>query len=192
MLNIILFGPPGAGKGTQSDKLISALQLVHFSTGDILRAEIAGGTDLGIKAKSFMDKGELVPDDIVIRMIHHKVEENRNAPGFIFDGFPRTVAQAAALDRLLENENIPVSALVALDVEHQELVKRLMGRGKDSGRPDDQDINIIENRIRVYNNSTIPVMEHYKAVGKLKLVNGMGSIEEIFDRILLVIREINH
>lgn len=192
MLNIILFGPPGAGKGTQSDKLISALQLVHFSTGDILRAEIAGGTDLGIKAKSFMDKGELVPDNIVIGMIHHKVEENRNAPGFIFDGFPRTVAQADALDKMLENENIPVTCLVALEVEHQELVKRLMGRGKESGRPDDQDINIIENRIRVYNNSTIPVMEHYKAVGKLKLVNGMGSIEEIFDRILLVIREINH
>lgn len=192
MLNIILFGPPGAGKGTQSDKLISALQLVHFSTGDILRAEIAGGSELGIKAKSFMDKGELVPDDIVIGMIHHKVEENRSAPGFIFDGFPRTVAQADALDKMLENENIPVTCLVALDVEHQELVKRLMGRGKESGRPDDQDINIIENRIRVYNNSTIPVMEHYKAVGKLKLVNGMGSIEEIFDRILLVIREINH
>jgi adenylate kinase len=192
MLNIILFGPPGAGKGTQSDKIINSLQLVHFSTGDILRAEIAGGTDLGIKAKSFMDKGELVPDDIVIGMIHHKVAENRNAPGFIFDGFPRTVTQAEALDKMLENERIPVSALIALDVEHQELVKRLMGRGKESGRPDDQDISIIENRIKVYNSSTIPVMEHYKAVNKLRLIDGMGSIEEIFDRILLVIKEIKN
>jgi adenylate kinase len=190
MLNIILFGPPGAGKGTQSDKLIDTMHFVHLSTGDILRSEIAAGTQLGIKAKTFMDKGELVPDEVVIGMIHHKLDEHRNAPGFIFDGFPRTVAQALALDKMLAEENIPILALIALDVEHEELVKRLQGRGKDSGRPDDQDINIIENRIKVYTNSTLPVMEHYKAQGKLRLVNGMGTIVDIFSRIMKVIQEV--
>ena len=190
MLNIILFGPPGAGKGTQSDKLIDKMHFVHLSTGDILRAEIATGTELGKQAKAFMDKGELVPDEVVIGMIHHKLVEHRNAPGFIFDGFPRTVAQAVALDQMLEEEQIPIKSLIALDVEHSELVKRLMGRGKESGRTDDQDIKIIENRIKVYEDQTLPVMEHYKKKGKLRLVDGMGSIEEIFDRILQVVKEI--
>ena len=183
MLNIVLFGPPGAGKGTQSDKMIEKFKLVHFSTGDILRAEIASRTDLGLKAKAFMDKGELVPDAVVIGMIKSKILANKNAKGFIFDGFPRTVAQAIELDKLLNSENIPVSVLIALDVEHDELVKRLQGRAKDSGRADDMDINVIENRIDVYNKNTLPVMDFYKEQGKLRLINGIGSIDEIFNRI---------
>jgi len=190
MLNIILFGPPGAGKGTQSDKLIDKMHFIHLSTGDILRAEIKAGTELGIKAKTFMDKGELVPDEVVIGMIHHRIDEHREAPGFIFDGFPRTVAQALALDKMLGVEDIPIKALIALDVEHHELVKRLQGRGMESGRSDDQDINIIENRIKVYKNSTLPVMEHYKAQAKLRLINGMGTIDDIFERISKVIQEV--
>jgi len=190
MLNIVLFGPPGAGKGTQSDKIIEKFKLVHFSTGDILRAEIAGQTELGLKAKAFMDKGELVPDAVVIGMIRSKVLANKSAKGFIFDGFPRTVAQAVELDKLLENEKIPVSVMVALEVEHTELVKRLQGRAKDSGRADDMDINIIENRISVYNKNTLPVMDFYKAQGKLSLIDGIGSIDSIFDRICLVLDSI--
>jgi adenylate kinase len=183
MLNIILFGPPGAGKGTQSDKIIEKFKLVHFSTGDILRAEISSQTDLGLKAKAFMDKGELVPDQVVIGMIKAKVLANKNAKGFIFDGFPRTVAQAVELDKILDEEKIPVTLLIALDVEHSELVKRLQGRAKDSGRPDDMDLKIIENRIDVYNKNTLPVMDFYKDKGKLKLINGIGSIDDIFERI---------
>ena len=191
MLNIVLFGPPGAGKGTQSDKLIDSYELVHFSTGDILRAELAAETELGKKAKAFMEKGELVPDEVVIGMIRAKVLINKGAKGFIFDGFPRTVAQAEALDSLLEAENIPISGMIALDVEHDELVKRLQGRAKVSGRADDADINVIENRIDVYNKSTLPVMDYYKAQGKLQLIDGMGSIEDIFGRIQKAIEEIN-
>jgi adenylate kinase len=190
MLNIILFGPPGAGKGTQSDKLIDTLNLVHLSTGDILRSEIEAQTELGSKAKTFMDKGELVPDTIVIGMINNKISANKTCAGFIFDGFPRTVAQAQALDQMLEDLGIPISALIALDVEHQELIKRLEGRGKLSGRSDDQNLQVIENRIHVYNNSTLPVMDYYKTKGKLKLVDGMGSIEDIFERVMLEIKSI--
>jgi adenylate kinase len=190
MLNIVLFGPPGAGKGTQSDKIIEIYRLVHFSTGDILRAEISSQTELGLKAKSFMDKGELVPDEVVIGMIRSKVLANKNAKGFIFDGFPRTVQQAIELDKLLQGEKIPVSVLVALDVEHNELVKRLQGRAKDSGRADDMDINVIENRIAVYNKNTLPVMDFYKAQGKLRLIDGIGSIDAIFDRICKVLEPI--
>jgi adenylate kinase len=191
MLNIVLFGPPGAGKGTQSDKMIEKFKLVHFSTGDILRAEITAQTDLGLKAKAFMDKGELVPDAVVIGMIKTKVLANKSSRGFIFDGFPRTVAQAAELDKILESENIPITVMVALDVEHNELVKRLQGRAKDSGRADDMDIKIIENRIEVYNKNTLPVMDFYKAQGKLKLVDGIGSIDGIFNRICSAIDGVN-
>jgi adenylate kinase len=187
MLNLILFGPPGAGKGTQSERLIKALNLVHLSTGDILRAEIAAETDLGKRAKSFMDKGELVPDEIVIGMIHHKISENRDVPGFIFDGFPRTVAQAEALDKMLDAEDLSISMLLALEVEYNELIKRLQGRSKESDRPDDKDISIIENRVKVYNNSTLPVMDFYKTQNKLHLINGMGTVEDIFQRIKLAI-----
>jgi adenylate kinase len=190
MLNLILFGPPGAGKGTQSDKIIEKLQLVHLSTGDILRAEMAARTELGKQAQTLIDKGNLVPDEVVIEMVKTRISLHINAPGFIFDGFPRTVAQAEVLDKMLGDQQISISGLIALDVEHNELVKRLQGRGKESGRADDQDINIIENRIKVYNNSTLPVMDYYKKQNKLNLIDGMGTIDDIFARIMTAVEKI--
>ena len=187
MLNLVLFGPPGAGKGTQSEKLIKKYELVHLSTGDILRGELAAKTELGVEAKKFMEKGELVPDSVVIGMIEGKIDQNPDAPGFIFDGFPRTTAQAHALDEMLSKKETSISIMVALEVEHEELVKRLLNRGKDSGRADDQDKSIIENRIKVYNNETAPVIDYYDAQGKFRGVNGMGSIDEIFSRICDVV-----
>jgi adenylate kinase len=183
MINLVLFGPPGAGKGTQSDKLISKYNLIHLSTGDLLRSQIAAGTELGIEAKKLMDQGRLVPDEVVIGMIDAKIQENPNAKGFIFDGFPRTEAQAVALDKLLENNNSSISMMLALEVEEEELVKRLLNRGKDSGRSDDQDENIIRNRIVEYNNKTAPLKKFYQNQGKFKSIEGIGSIDEIFGRL---------
>lgn len=183
MLNIVLFGPPGAGKGTQSEKLIEKYQLVHLSTGDILRAEIANKTKLGLEAKAFMDKGALVPDEVVIGMIASKLDANKNAKGFIFDGFPRTTAQAEALDKLLADRKIPISCMLALEVEHDELVKRLLNRGLTSGRSDDQNPQVIENRITEYNNKTAPVINYYNAQKKFYGIKGMGSIDDIFGRL---------
>ncbi len=183
MLNLILFGPPGAGKGTQAEFLIENFKLIHLSTGDLLRGEIAAGTELGLKAKSIMDKGELVSDDIVIGMIKNKFAENTNAKGFIFDGFPRTVAQAEALDTLLNNNKTPVSAMLSLEVEKNELVNRLLNRGKTSGRSDDQDQTIIENRITEYNNKTLPLKNYYAAQNKHIGIHGMGTINEIASRL---------
>lgn len=183
MLNIVLFGPPGAGKGTQAVKLLEKYQLVHLSTGDILRGELAAKTQLGLEAKSYMDKGELVPDAVVIKMIEGKIDSNADAKGFIFDGFPRTTAQAEALDAMLNKKQVPISVMLALEVEKEELIKRLLLRGKDSGRADDQDQSIIENRIKVYNSETAPVQGYYEAQNKYKGIHGMGSIEEIFDRL---------
>ncbi len=186
MLNIVLFGPPGAGKGTQSEMLIAKYQLVHLSTGDILRGEIAAKSELGTRAKEFMDKGELVPDSIVIGMIENKLDKNKDAKGFIFDGFPRTTAQAQALDKLLEQKGTPISGMIALEVEHNELVKRLLNRGKDSGRADDQNQSVIENRITVYNRETSPLIDYYKAQSKFHSIYGIGSVEEIFGNICKV------
>lgn len=183
MLNIVLFGPPGAGKGTQSEKIIEKYGLAHFSTGDILRAEIKNQTELGKEAKKNMDKGELVPDSVVIGMIGNKIDENKDAKGLIFDGFPRTTAQAEALDTMMSEKGIAISGMVALEVEKDELVARLLNRGKDSGRADDQDQSIIENRIKVYNAETMPVADFYSAQGKFKSIDGMGTVDEIFGRI---------
>jgi adenylate kinase len=180
MLNIVLFGPPGAGKGTQSEKLIEKFQLIHLSTGDLLRSEIAQQTELGLQAKLLMDKGELVPDAVVIGMIRSKLEHNQQANGFIFDGFPRTAAQAEALDNLLSEKNTNISCMLALEVDNEELTKRLLLRGQDSGRADDQNEEIIRNRIKEYNNKTAPLKEFYSAQNKFHAINGFGSIDEIF------------
>lgn len=180
MLNIVLFGPPGAGKGTQSEKLIEKFQLIHLSTGDLLRSEIAQQTELGMQAKLLMDKGELVPDVVVIGMIRSKLEHNKQAKGFIFDGFPRTAAQAEALDNLLSEKNTSINCMLALEVDNEELTKRLLLRGKDSGRADDQNEEIIRNRIKEYNNKTAPLKDFYSAQNKFHAVNGIGGIDEIF------------
>jgi adenylate kinase len=183
MLNIVLFGPPGAGKGTQSEKLISKYGLIHLSTGDLLRGEILQGTSLGLEAKKLMDQGQLVPDEVVVGMIENKLTANPNSKGFIFDGFPRTTKQAEALDAILEKFNAPISMMLALEVEKAELINRLLERGKVSGRPDDANELVIENRINEYNNKTLPLKSYYQAQNKLSTINGIGSIEEIFGAI---------
>jgi adenylate kinase len=190
MLNLVLFGPPGAGKGTQAEFLIESYGLNHLSTGDLLRSEIAEGTKLGLEAQSFMEKGELVPDAVVIGMIKSKLESNNKTKGFIFDGFPRTVDQAKALDNLLNDNGTPISGMLSLEVDKQELIDRLMNRGKSSGRADDQDQSIIENRINVYNQKTLPLIEYYRPQGKHFGINGMGSIEDIAGRLKEVIEKL--
>lgn len=180
-LNIVLFGPPGAGKGTQSAMLIEKYKLIHLSTGDILRGEIAAGTTLGKEAKSLIDQGLLVPDTVVIGMIQNKLDNNADAKGFIFDGFPRTTAQAAALDKLLEERSTAITVMLALEVDDEELMQRLLSRGKISGRSDDQDPNIIQNRIKEYNNKTAPLKDYYREQNKLRVINGVGSIDDIFN-----------
>jgi len=181
MLNIVLFGPPGAGKGTQAKKLIDQYGLIHLSTGDLLRAEIAHGTELGLKAKNIMDRGDLVSDEIVIGMIGNKLNANPNANGFIFDGFPRTTAQAEALDVLLTQKNTAITMMIALEVDNVELTRRLLVRGHESGRADDQNEDIIKNRIKEYNNKTAPLKSYYASKGKFHSVYGIGSIDQIFD-----------
>jgi len=189
MLNLILFGPPGSGKGTQAEKLIEKYGILHISTGDLFRYEIGNNTPLGLEARSYMAKGELVPDAVTIGMLKNKVNANPDARGIIFDGFPRTIAQAEALDTFLDEKNTPVTALVALDVPEDELVVRLLNRGKSSGRPDDNDETIIRNRISVYKSETAQVFDYYAASGKSKLIPGVGSIDEIFNRLVSAIDE---
>lgn len=180
MLNIVLFGPPGAGKGTQSEHLISKYKLTHISTGDLFRKHIGEETTLGKTAQKFMDEGNLVPDEIVIGMVDEKIHNTPNTNGFIFDGFPRTVAQAEALDELMAKNNTQINSMLALVVSEDELMKRLLLRGKTSGRVDDQNETKIKNRISVYNKETTPVAEYYNSQGKLNSVKGAGTIEEIF------------
>lgn len=180
MLNIVLFGPPGAGKGTQSEKLIAKYNLVHLSTGDIFRANIKDETELGKLAKTYMDAGNLVPDEVTINMLAAELDKSPSANGFIFDGFPRTQAQATALDSLLLSKNTSITSMLALEVAEDELKKRLLIRGKDSGRADDQNPEIIQNRINEYNQKTMPVKDFYAAQNKYKGINGIGEIDEIF------------
>ncbi len=182
MLNIVIFGPPGAGKGTQSEKLIEKYNLVHISTGDLLRSEIRGNTQLGTIAKSYIDKGELVPDETIIGMIDNKIESITNAAGIIFDGFPRTVAQAEALEKLLKEYKTNVSVMINLEAPKDELVQRLLKRGQVSGRSDDN-LETIEKRISVYNEQTAPVIEFYKNKKLHKAVKGIGEIDDIFNEI---------
>ena len=186
MLNIVLFGPPGSGKGTQAENIINKYGLKHLSTGDLLRAEIAGRTQLGLKAKKIMDKGELVPDEVVVGMIEKRITAEKDPKGFIFDGFPRTVAQAKSLDEMLTSKKTGIALMISLDVNRQELIDRLLKRGQQQGRSDDN-LETIENRIRVYEDQTTPVMNYYDKQGKAKMIDGIGSIEEIFMRIVKVI-----
>jgi adenylate kinase len=187
MLNIVLFGPPGAGKGTQSQKLIDTYQLIHLSTGDLLRSQIAAGTQLGLQAKTLMDQGLLVPDEVVIGMIDSQLKENRAAPGFIFDGFPRTVPQAVGLDNLMTQNDTAITCMIALEVNEEELTKRLLLRGQTSGRPDDQNETLVRKRVQEYNNKTAPVADYYAGQGKFHAINGIGEIEEIFTHTCAII-----
>lgn len=183
MFNLILFGPPGSGKGTQSDKIVEKYGLVHLSTGNLLRHEIATKTPLGLEAKSFIDKGQLVPDEVVIGMIDTCLHQNIDAKGFLFDGFPRTVAQAIALDKLLSLRKTSISKVIALEVSEEELVSRLLKRGETSGRSDDTNEDVIRNRFQVYKSETEPVAEHYKKLDKFESIKGEGSIDDIFQAI---------
>ncbi len=183
MTNLILFGPPGSGKGTQAAKLVEKYELVHISTGDLFRYEMGNNTPLGQQAKRYIERGELVPDEVTIGMLKNKVDANPNAKGFIFDGFPRTIAQAKALDKLLQDMGTEVTALLSLEVDEEEIIKRILLRGKTSGRADDNDEQIIRNRIEVYNKETSPVFEYYAQKGKALKIPGIGSIDEIFQRL---------
>lgn len=187
MLNIVLFGPPGAGKGTQSERLIGRYNLVHLSTGDIFRVNIKGETELGLLAKSYMDQGNLVPDEVTINMLKSEVLKHENAKGFIFDGFPRTNAQAQALDSFLGSINTEITMMIGLEVAEDELRERLKKRAEVSGRPDDANPEVIQNRINVYKNETAPVKDYYERQGKYIAVDGIGSIDDISDRLYAAI-----
>ena len=187
MINLVLFGKPGAGKGTQADILKKHYELFHISTGDLFRYHIQGSTNLGILAKSYMDKGDLVPDKVTIDMLEETVTQNSNVEGFIFDGFPRTTGQAEALDAFLTNKSMSITATIALEANDKILIERLINRGKTSGRVDDQDENKIRNRFEEYNNKTAPLKSFYSAQGKFYSVNGIGSVEEITQRLTKLI-----
>ncbi len=190
MLNIVLFGPPGAGKGTQSQKLIEDYGLTHISTGDLFRKHLGEGTELGKKAQAFMDEGRLVPDQLVIDMVDDKLQEENNANGIIFDGFPRTIPQAEALDELLNKKSTPIKGMIALSVPDDELISRLLERGKTSGRADDQNREKIATRLQVYQTETLPVANYYEAQGRYESVDGVGGIDTIYERIKQAIEQL--
>ncbi len=183
MVNFLIFGPPGSGKGTQSVRLAEKFNLLHLSTGDMLRAEIAAGTELGKKMSLIMSKGELVPDEVVIEMIANKIDQSKGTAGFLFDGFPRTVAQTESLEKMLNKRGMKIDQMLVLEVGHDELVKRLIARAELSGRPDDKDPSVIENRISVYKEKTEPIIDYCRERGLYQPVNGMGTIDDIFNRL---------
>ncbi|MGA2405395.1 MAG: adenylate kinase [Bacteroidales bacterium] len=183
MVNFLIFGPPGSGKGTQSVRLAEKFNLIHLSTGDMLRAEIAAGTELGKKMSLIMSKGELVPDAVVIEMIANKIDSSKGSAGFLFDGFPRTVTQTVSLEKMLNERGMKIDQMLVLDVDHNELVKRLITRAELSGRPDDKDPAVIENRIEVYKEKTEPIISYCNQKGLYQPVNGMGTIDDIFKRL---------
>jgi len=189
-MNLILLGPPGSGKGTQSSKLVEKYKLSHISTGDILRSQVSEKTKLGVAAKVYMDKGDLVPDEITIGMLKEIVEKHLEVPGFIFDGFPRTESQAIALDKLMNKYGSQISAMISLEVEDEILINRLLERGIESGRVDDSNRKIIENRIKEYYNKTEILKKFYKKTNCFFGVNGVGEIDEITGRLEKVIESI--
>jgi adenylate kinase len=189
MFNLILFGPPGSGKGTQSEKLIEKYKFKHLSTGDLLRSEIAQKTPLGLEAKNLMDKGQLVPDEVVIGMISSALDTYRDVNGFLFDGFPRTTAQAEALDKLLDFNKTGIGAVLFLQVPEEELISRMINRAKTSGRSDDADENVQRKRLEVYNRDTLPVANHYRKSDKVIEVEGVGSVDDIFQALCVAIEE---
>ncbi|MFN0015480.1 MAG: adenylate kinase [Saprospiraceae bacterium] len=190
MINLILFGPPGSGKGTQAAHLVERYQLVHISTGDLFRYEIGNNTPLGLQAKAYMSKGELVPDSVTIGMLRNKVVAHPDAQGFIFDGFPRTITQAEALDHLMAEEGTAIHALIALQVPDDEIIQRIKIRGATSGRSDDSDETVIQNRITVYKKETTPVYDYYALRSKSHSVNGLGTVDEILTRLCQVIESV--
>ena len=190
MINIVLFGKPGAGKGTQASFLKSQYDLVHISTGDLFRFNIKNKTELGILAKSYLDKGDLVPDRVTIHMLENEVDKNLDVKGFIFDGFPRTESQAEALDIFLESKLMKITATLLLEAEDEILIKRLLERGKSSGRVDDQDESKIKNRFEEYNKKTAPLINYYKRQNKFHSINGIGSIKEITERLTQLIDQL--
>ena len=187
MINLILFGKPGSGKGTQAEFVKKKYDLIHISTGDVFRYNISKQTELGVLAKSYMDKGDLVPDDVTIQMLEAEVNKTPNASGFIFDGFPRTTLQAEMLDEFLINKNLNISMTVALDVDDEILIDRLIFRGKDSGRADDQDKSKIKNRFEEYNKKTSTLINYYRSQNKFFEIDGTGEVSEISQRIFNVI-----
>ncbi|TVR38767.1 MAG: adenylate kinase [Bacteroidia bacterium] len=182
MLNIVIFGPPGSGKGTQSTKIVEKYNLIHLSTGDLLREEMENETPLGKEVRQYIDKGLLVPDEIVLKELYMRTSEHMDSPGFIFDGFPRTIVQAESLDEMLRKEGMSISLVISVEVEEEELHKRLMGRGEDSGRSDDSD-DIIIRRLEVYKEQTLPLIAYYKKQGKMATINGMAPVDQVFGKI---------
>ena len=191
MINVILFGKPGAGKGTQADLLKKKFNLIHISTGDLFRNNIKNKTQLGLLAKSFMDKGDLVPDEVTVDMLKDEVNKNNDVRGFIFDGFPRTISQAQALDKFLKSMNMTINATISLEADDDVLEKRLIKRGMLSGRSDDQDISKIRNRFKEYNLKTSPLKKYYDDYGKLYIISGIGSINEIKNKLINLMKKIN-
>jgi adenylate kinase len=182
MLNLVIFGPPGSGKGTQSARIVEKYHLVHLSTGDLLREEMQKDTPLGREVKSYIDKGLLVPDEIVMKELYHVATRHEDAPGLIFDGFPRTIFQAEMLDRMLAKRNVPIDLVISVEVEEEELFRRMMGRAQDSGRSDDTE-DVIRRRIEVYKNQTLPLIHYYRRQGKMVCINGMAPVDDVFGKI---------